>query len=183
LIGCGGGREQGFGAMLRRNVLLGGGAVMALLAGSVWARGGRAGAAAPARTFEVTYSDAEWRQRLTPAQYSVLRQEGTEPAGSSPLDAEERPGTYACAGCALPLYSSATKYHSGTGWPSFWQPLDDAVLTIEDKSFFMTRTAVECRRCGGHLGHVFDDGPEPTGLRYCMNGVAMVFQPAAGVAS
>ncbi|MFO1067842.1 MAG: peptide-methionine (R)-S-oxide reductase MsrB [Geminicoccaceae bacterium] len=133
-------------------------------------------------TFEIVLSEDAWRARLSPAAFAVLREHGTEPPGSSPLDAEERAGVYACAGCALPLYSSEAKYHSGTGWPSFWQPLDNAVGTSEDTSFFMTRTEVHCRRCGGHLGHVFDDGPKPTGLRYCMNGVAMVFQPAAGAA-
>src|SRR5207342_1390997 len=111
--------------------------------------------------------------RLTPAQYSVLRLQGTERPFSSPLDFEERPGTYACAGCDLPLFSSTTKYDSRTGWPSFWQPLADAVGTSEDTFLAMKRTEVHCRRCGGHLGHVFNDGPPPTGLRYCMNGVAL----------
>jgi peptide-methionine (R)-S-oxide reductase len=130
--------------------------------------------------FEIQKSDEEWRRLLTPAQYDVLRRHGTERAGTSPLNAEKREGTYTCAGCDLPLFSSQTKYESGTGWPSFYQPLENAVGTSEDKTLFMTRTEVHCRRCGGHLGHVFDDGPKPTGLRYCMNGVAMKFVPAAG---
>src|ERR1700686_1551727 len=134
-------------------------------------------AVAAAENFEVTHSDAEWRQLLTPAQYDVLRQSGTERPFSSPLDFERRAGTFACAGCQLALFSSETKYDSHTGWPSFWKPLDNAVGTTQDRSFGAIRTAVHCHRCGGHLGHVFDDGPEPTGLRYCMNGVAMTFTP------
>ncbi len=130
--------------------------------------------------FEVTKTDEEWRRALTPEQYYVLRKHGTERAGTSPLNSEKRSGTFVCAGCALPLFSSETKYESGTGWPSFWKPLDNAVGTSVDRSFFMTRTEVHCRRCGGHLGHVFEDGPRPTGLRYCMNGAAMKFAPAAG---
>jgi peptide-methionine (R)-S-oxide reductase len=133
-------------------------------------------------SFEVAYSDQEWRERLTPEQYYVLRQQGTERAGTSPLDSEKRAGTFVCAGCELPLFSSETKFDSGTGWPSFWTPLDDAIGTSEDRSLFATRTEVHCRRCGGHLGHVFEDGPPPTGLRYCMNGVAMKFVPAGGQA-
>ena len=133
--------------------------------------------AARPTSFEVSYTDAEWRKRLTPAQYSVLRQEGTERPFTSPLNKEHRAGKFSCAGCALPLFTSLTKYDSGTGWPSFYKPLDKAVLTNADKTFGMTRTEVLCRRCGGHLGHVFDDGPKPTGLRYCMNGVAMTFEP------
>lgn len=130
------------------------------------------------KTFEVKKSDAEWRRLLTPQQYYVLREHGTEYAGSSPLDREKRAGVFHCAGCDLPLFSSDTKYDSGTGWPSFWQPLPDAIGTSIDRSFFTVRTEVHCRRCGGHLGHVFNDGPAPTGLRYCMNGVAMKFKPA-----
>jgi len=122
-------------------------------------------------------SDAEWKRELTPEQYRVLRKHGTERAGTSPLNNEKRAGTYKCAACGLPLFSSDTKFESGTGWPSFWQPLDNAIGTSTDRSFFMTRTEVHCRRCGGHLGHVFDDGPQPTGLRYCMNGVALKFKP------
>jgi len=137
------------------------------------------GAEAPAERFEVMKTEEEWRRILTPEQFAILRKQGTERAGTSPLDANEAPGTYVCAGCALALFSSATKYHTGTGWPSFWQPLDNAVATNEDRSFLMRRTEVHCRRCGGHLGHVFDDGPKPTGLRYCINGGAMNFIPKA----
>ena len=135
--------------------------------------------AAESGAFEVIHTDSEWRKLLTPDQYSVLRQDGTERPYSSPLNTEHREGRFACAGCELPLFSSKTKFDSGTGWPSFWQPLDKAVLEITDTSYGMRRTAVSCRRCGGHLGHVFDDGPKPTGLRYCMNGVAMRFYAGA----
>jgi peptide-methionine (R)-S-oxide reductase len=128
-------------------------------------------------TFEVTKTDEEWKKILTPEQFQVLRKHGTERPGSSPLDANNAAGTYLCAGCALALYSSDTKFHSGTGWPSFWKPLDNAVATSQDNSYLMERTEVHCRRCGGHLGHVFNDGPKPTGLRYCMNGVALKFVP------
>ena len=126
-------------------------------------------------SFEVTKTEAEWRAGLTPAAYNVLREHGTERAGTSPLNREKRTGTFACAGCELPLFSSETKFESGTGWPSFYKPLDNAVSTNTDRAYGMTRTEVHCRRCGGHLGHVFDDGPRPTGLRYCMNGVALRF--------
>jgi peptide-methionine (R)-S-oxide reductase len=128
-------------------------------------------------------SDAEWRKRLTPMQYNVLRNHGTERPGSSALLHEKRKGTFVCAACALPLFSSATKFESGTGWPSFYEPLPHAVETKTDRSFFMTRNEVHCERCLGHLGHVFDDGPQPTGLRYCMNGVALKFEPAPAAAS
>jgi peptide-methionine (R)-S-oxide reductase len=144
---------------------------------------GQSAQAVDRREFEITYSDEEWRRRLTPEQYYVLREHGTERAGTSPLNHEKRAGTFVCAGCDLPLFSSETKYDSGTGWPSFWAPLDDAIGTSEDRSLFMTRTEVHCRRCGGHLGHVFEDGPPPTGLRYCMNGVALKFVPADDQAS
>jgi peptide-methionine (R)-S-oxide reductase len=127
-------------------------------------------------TYEVTKSDAEWRAALTPEQYRVLRQHGTERAGTSPLDKEYGKGTFFCAGCGLRLFSSETKFDSGTGWPSFYRPEENAVGTTTDRSFFMVRTEVHCRRCGGHLGHVFDDGPAPTGLRYCMNGAALQFK-------
>jgi len=143
-----------------------------------------AGAAASGRsihaeeTFEVTLTEAGWRARLSPEAFAVLREEATERAGSSPLDREKRAGTFHCAGCDLPLFASGAKYDSGTGWPSFWQPLPDAVRTRPDRGLFGTRTEVHCRRCGGHLGHVFDDGPQPSGKRYCMNGVAMAFVPA-----
>ncbi len=123
-------------------------------------------------------TDDEWRKRLSPLAYEVLREHGTEPAGSSPLEAESRAGTYHCAGCDLALFASATKFHSGTGWPSFWRPLPHAVATAADTSLGDERTEVHCARCAGHLGHVFDDGPPPTGLRYCMNGVALRFVPA-----
>jgi peptide-methionine (R)-S-oxide reductase len=137
------------------------------------------GSSAPTgETFEVEYSDEEWRRRLRPEQYRVLREHGTERAGTSPLDREKRAGTFVCAGCDQPLFRSAEKFDSGTGWPSFWQPIEGAVANREDRSFFVTRTEVHCSRCGGHLGHVFEDGPPPTGLRYCMNGVAMAFKPA-----
>jgi peptide-methionine (R)-S-oxide reductase len=129
-------------------------------------------------TFEIVKSDDEWRRALTREQYAVLRGHETEHPGTSPLDKEKRPGTYVCAGCSSPLFSSSTKFESGTGWPSFWAPIEGAIDTVEDRSFFMTRTEVHCRRCGGHLGHVFNDGPQPTGLRYCMNGVALKFLPA-----
>ena len=122
-------------------------------------------------------TDDEWRQTLSPEQYHVLRKHGTERPGSSPLNHEKREGTFKCAGCGQPLFSSDTKFESGTGWPSFWQPLDDAVGNETDRSLFMNRTEVHCAKCGGHLGHVFPDGPRPTGLRYCMNGMALDFDP------
>ena len=125
-------------------------------------------------------TDADWRKRLTAEQYGVLRKHGTERAGTSPLNHEKRKGTFACAACDLPLFASDTKFESGTGWPSFYQPLPNAVETKTDRSFFMSRTEVHCKRCLGHLGHVFDDGPKPTGQRYCMNGVAMKFVAQTG---
>ena len=130
--------------------------------------------------FRYRLTDAQWRRRLNPAQYAVLRQAQTERPGSSPLDREHRRGIFLCAGCGQPLYSSATKFESGTGWPSFFRPLPGAIVTREDRSLMMARTEVLCARCGGHLGHVFNDGPRPTGLRYCMNGVAMTFRPRSG---
>ena len=129
--------------------------------------------------FEVAMSDAEWRRKLSPAAYKVLRQQDTERPFTSPLNTEHRSGVFSCAGCALPLFTSKTKFDSGTGWPSFWAPLRAAVATTTDRSLGMTRVEVHCRRCGGHLGHVFDDGPKPTGKRYCMNGVAMTFAARA----
>lgn len=128
-------------------------------------------------TFEVTHTEEEWKERLTAEQFRVLREAGTERAGTSPLNDEKRNGTFICAACGLPLYSSETKFESGTGWPSFWKPLDNAIETSKDRFLFVVRTEVHCRRCGGHLGHVFEDGPKPTSLRYCMNGVAMQFEP------
>jgi peptide-methionine (R)-S-oxide reductase len=128
-----------------------------------------------ADAFPVTKTDEEWRQSLAPDAYKVLRGHGTERAFTSPLNAEKRDGRFVCAGCGQPLFSSDTKFESGTGWPSFFRPLDGAVETTQDKSWFMVRTEVHCARCGGHLGHVFPDGPAPTGERYCMNGVAMAF--------
>jgi len=139
----------------------------------------RARPALAGRSYQVAYTDTQWRQRLSPEAYEVLRQQGTELAFSSPLDHETRAGIYDCAGCALPLFDSKTKYDSGTGWPSFYAPLPNAVSTSHDSSMLMDRTEVHCSRCGGHLGHVFDDGPQPTGLRYCMNGVALSFHPGA----
>ena len=139
-----------------------------------WA-GRPADAKANPGAFEITKSEEEWRRILIPEQFRVLRQHGTEPPWTSPLNKEYGRGIYACAGCELHLFSSETKFDSGTGWPSFWAPLDGAIGTSEDTSFFMRRTEVHCRRCGGHLGHVFDDGPKPTGLRYCVNGVALKF--------
>jgi peptide-methionine (R)-S-oxide reductase len=125
----------------------------------------------------VTRTDEEWRRQLTSEQYHVLREHGTEPRGASPLNREKREGTFSCAACGAPLFSSTAKYESGTGWPSFWTPLDNAVASTGDQSHGMTRTEIHCARCDGHLGHVFPDGPRPTGLRYCMNGVAMTFTP------
>ncbi len=128
--------------------------------------------------FPVQLTDEEWRQKLTPAQFAVLRKHGTERAGASPLNAEKRDGIFFCAACDQDLFPATTKFESGTGWPSFWEPLEGAVATTEDRSLFMTRVEVHCSKCGGHLGHVFPDGPRPTGQRYCMNGVSMGFKPA-----
>ena len=165
----------------RRTALLSGARL--LLAGGVAALASacsRAGAATTAANghFEVEMTDAQWHAKLTPQAYAVLRHEGTETPFTSPLNNEHRKGTFTCAGCALALFASDTKFDSGTGWPSFWQPLPNAVNQRVDNSLGMSRDEVHCRRCGGHLGHVFDDGPRPTGLRYCMNGVAMAFTPA-----
>jgi peptide-methionine (R)-S-oxide reductase len=121
-------------------------------------------------------NENDWRQSLTPEQFSILREHGTERAGSSPLNKEKREGTFRCAGCGQPLFEAGAKFESGTGWPSFTQPLEEAVGTTTDRSHGMTRTEVHCASCGGHLGHVFPDGPQPTGLRYCMNGAAMTFE-------
>jgi len=160
----------------RRNVLLGGSALLALGVVAPYLRAVSPGVAAEG-TFEITLSDAEWHKRLNDKQYAVLRKEATEAPGSSPLLYEHRAGIFHCAGCDQALFDAATKFESGTGWPSFYQPLDNAVGETTDNSLGMTRTEVHCSRCGGHLGHVFDDGPPPTGLRYCMNGLAMTFTP------
>lgn len=165
--------------MIRRDFLWSGAAAVALLAGTAATlRMGRPHDAHAAETFEVTKTEAEWRAILSDAAFNVLRKEGTEYPGTSPLLNEHRKGIFACAGCDLPLYSSETKFESGTGWPSFWQEIPNAVGKTVDRSLGMTRTEVHCRRCGGHLGHVFDDGPPPTGLRHCINGVALTFKPA-----
>jgi peptide-methionine (R)-S-oxide reductase len=162
--------------MLDRRTFLASASGLAVIAGLYWMR--RPTVAAEL-SFEIQKTEAEWRSSLTPAQFDVLRTHGTERPGSSALDHEKREGTFACAGCDLPLFSSATKFESGTGWPSFYRPLPKAVATSEDRTLFIARNEVHCRRCGGHLGHVFDDGPPPTGLRYCMNGVALKFTPGA----
>jgi peptide-methionine (R)-S-oxide reductase len=166
--------------MIDRRILL---ATTAGLFGLAGFRLFRAQAAQAAEKFEIEKTDAEWRAQLTAQQYEILRKQGTERPGSSPLLQEHRKGIFACAGCDLPLFSSETKFESGTGWPSFYQPLENAVGTTSDRTFGMLRTEVHCRRCGGHLGHVFDDGPKPTGLRYCMDGYALVFHPADASAS
>jgi peptide-methionine (R)-S-oxide reductase len=163
----------------RRELALGGLAVAGIAAAGLglsrWRTGG---AEAATETFEVNHTPEEWRKLLTPEQYAVLREEDTERPFTSPLNNEKRAGVFACAGCDLPLFSSETKFDSGTGWPSFYAPLDDAVRISQDWTFGLVRDEVHCRRCGGHLGHVFDDGPKPTGLRYCMNGVSLKFVPA-----
>ena len=161
----------------RRTLTLAGISAAAVAAAARLALSGSAHATSASKTFEVTKTEEEWKKLLTPEQFHVLRKHGTERAFTSPLDKQYGPGMYNCAGCDLALFSSTTKFDSGTGWPSFYKPLDNAIGTTVDKSFFMTRTEVHCRRCGGHLGHVFDDGPKPTGLRYCMNGVALKFIP------
>lgn len=166
--------------MNRRDFLWSGAAATALIVGTGAAlRMGGAKPALAAETFEVIKTDAEWHAILSDAAFDVLRREGTEYPGTSPLLNEHRKGIFACAGCDLPVYPSETKFDSGTGWPSFWQEIPNAIGKTEDRSLGMTRTEVHCRRCGGHLGHVFDDGPPPTGLRHCINGVALSFKPAA----
>src|SRR5579871_4950767 len=161
--------------MTRRLVLTAGTAGLAAVLASQW----RPASPRAAETFAVAHTDAEWRKLLTADQYAVLRESATEAPFTSPLLHEERKGNFACAGCDLDLFSSTTKFDSGTGWPSFRAPLQNAVATTQHNSLGMQRTEVHCSRCGGHLGHVFDDGPEPTGLRDCMNGVTLTFKPAA----
>lgn len=167
--------------MPRRNLLLAGAASVAGALGlGYFSRGREAAGGSEAKSFPFSLSDAEWRARLTPEQHHVLREHGTERAFTSPLDREKREGIFACAGCGQDLFPSKAKFDSRTGWPSFYAPIEGAVGTSQDRSFFMVRTEVHCSNCGGHLGHVFPDGPPPTGLRYCMNGVAMTFKPAEG---
>jgi peptide-methionine (R)-S-oxide reductase len=174
-----GASAEGDDMMSRRTALFGaiGLAGVAALARTLFGPGRAHGAS---ESFEVMKSEAEWERSLTPEQFRVLRKHGTERPFSSPLNDEHRAGVFACAGCDLPVFRSETKFESGTGWPSFYAPIADAVGTSNDYSLILPRTEVHCRRCGGHLGHVFDDGPQPTGKRYCMNGVAMKFEPGSG---
>jgi peptide-methionine (R)-S-oxide reductase len=171
--------------MIDRRILLASAASLAAFSAFRWLGFGGAADAAEKATekFEVEKTPEEWRKQLSAEQYNILREAGTERPYSSPLNKEKRKGTFACAGCDLPLYSSDTKFESGTGWPSFYQALPNALIEKSDRTFLMVRTETLCRRCGGHLGHVFDDGPKPTGLRYCMNGLALSFKPADGSAS
>src|SRR6266545_4812281 len=161
----------------RRQFLYVAGATLGLAPVVAWLGSPTMANSTSAETFPVQKTDAEWRTSLTDQQYEVLREHRTERAGTSPLNHEKRHGTFVCAGCGQELFSSETKYESGTGWPSFYKPLDNAVATTVDKSYFMVRTEVHCSRCGGHLGHLFPDGPKPTGERFCMNGAAMKFNP------
>jgi peptide-methionine (R)-S-oxide reductase len=167
--------------MKRRTLLLSGAGLATVLSAGSAAWLMRMSSSASASTegdFEITRTEEEWRALLTPEQYSVLREEATERAFTSPLNDEKRKGMFHCAGCDLEVYSSETKYDSGTGWPSFWDSEPEAIGTKEDNTLFMTRTECHCRRCGGHFGHIFDDGPQPTGLRHCLNGLALTFKPA-----
>jgi peptide-methionine (R)-S-oxide reductase len=150
----------------------------AAAAGTAWLLFGRSSSSAAGLRFEIARTPGQWRHLLGPERYHILREAGTEPPFTSPLLGEHRRGIFVCAACALPLFNAATKFDSGTGWPSFWKPLAGAVVTRTDRSLLMVRSEVLCGRCGGHLGHVFDDGPRPTGLRYCMNGLALRFRPA-----
>ncbi len=163
--------------LTRRQITLGGGAVAAA-AVAVLATRFRPSSTASAKTFEVSYTPEEWKKRLTPGQYAVLREDATERPYSSPLNNEKREGVFACAGCELPLFESETKFVSHTGWPSYYEPIQNAIGTSDDWGLGIFRSEVHCRRCGGHLGHIFEDGPPPTGLRYCINGIAMTFIPA-----
>lgn len=163
-------------AMTRRALIFAG---TATLTSAFLLRGIRPLLAASGHVFAVTHTEEEWRKRLSKEQFAILREQDTERPGSSALLNEHRKGIFSCAGCDQPLFASETKFESGTGWPSFWAPLDKAVETTRDTSHGMVRVEVHCSRCGGHLGHVFDDGPKPTGLRYCMNGFAMRFTPKA----
>ena len=167
----------------RRALLTAGVALGALMAASKFGTSETLAETMTTTTQDIDFrklTDADWRKRLDPQQYDVLRKHGTERPGTSALNQEKRKGVFECAACDLPLFSSDTKFESGTGWPSFYQPLPDAVATTSDRSLFMVRTEVHCKRCEGHLGHVFDDGPKPTGLRYCMNGVSLKFVPQTG---
>ena len=161
----------------RRQFLFVAGATLGLAPIAAWLGSPTMANSPSGEIFPVQKTDAEWRTALTDEQYEVLREHATERAGTSPLNYEKRRGTFVCAGCGQPLFSSETKFESGTGWPSFYKPLDHAVATTVDKSYFMVRTEVHCARCGGHLGHLFPDGPKPTGERFCMNGAAMTFTP------